>query len=117
MPQSSPERDRHLSEQRRYGPRFADAVGGVARHWLQGPEGRRLRRHRHIVGALREVLGDELLERVEPVSVIKGTLTLAVSDPVLLSELRNLHHHALIGSLVGAGTGIGHVRYRIKRSG
>jgi len=114
---SDPQRDRQLARQVRYGPRFAQSAERVVDRWLRGPELKRLRRNRRIAGALRSVLSPAELDRVEPVAVRKGTLTLAVSDSILLSELRNHRLGCLIAELVDQGTGINRVVFRVARRG
>lgn len=115
-PPPGPERDRALAAQPRHRPRYAAAAGSLVAGWMRGPEGARLRRNRKVAGALRAVLDERELERVVPVGIRQGTLTLAVRDAILLSELRNHRHGRLVHELVERGTGIGRVVYRIQRS-
>lgn len=115
MPEHDPKRDRELAQQRRLYPRRAEQAGNAVGRWLGSSEAKRLQRNRKVAGALSAVLSEAELEQVEPVSITKGTLTLAVSDNILLSELRNHRYGALIAALVERGTGVTRVQLRLQR--
>ena len=114
-PSSDPERDRRIANQVRYGPRWADSAGSVLDHWWRSADGQRIRRNRRLADALRAVLSEGELDRVEPLAIRQGVLTLGVADNLLLSELRNHRHGLLVATLVERGTGIGRVVYRLQR--
>ena len=116
LPPSGPARDRYLARQVRHGPRFAKEAGRLVETWWRGPDGQRIRRNRRLAGAMKHALSDAELEKVEPVTIKQGVLTLAVSDNLLLSELRNHRHGALIAALVEHGTRISRIVYRLKRN-
>jgi len=116
LPPPGPDRDRILARRVRYGPRFAKEAGRVLDGWWRGPDGQRIRRNRRVAGALRSILSQAELDKVEPVAIKQGVMTLAVADNLLLSELRNHRHGALVAALVEQGTGIGRVVYRLKRN-
>lgn len=116
MPDSTPERDRWLASQPRMSARHAAGIDREIDNWMRGPEARRLKRYRHIVDAIRAALGDQIAEKVKPIEVRKGTLTVSVPDAVLLSELKNHRYQDLVGQLVARGTGIGSVRFRTERT-
>jgi len=115
LPPPGPERDRALARRVRHGWRRAQPAGELLRGWLRGPEGKRLRRNARVVGVLREVLSAAELDKVEPLAIRQGVLTLGVADNVLLSELRNHRHGALTAALVAGGTGVGRVVFRLQR--
>jgi hypothetical protein len=68
---------------------------------------------------LREVLGEAAAARVEARRIVRGVLTLAVADSVLLAELRSHRAHALLGALAARGTGVLRLAWelRCKRPG
>lgn len=115
VPPPGPERDRQLAGRVRHGYRRAAEVGSILDRWWRSPDGQRIRRNRRLAGALRAVLSEPELDRVEPLSIKQGVLTLGVADNLLLSELRNHRHGVLVATLVEHGTGIGRVVYRLKR--
>jgi hypothetical protein len=112
---SNPDRDRYLARQVRYGYRRATGAAQILNQWWTSEDGKRLRRLKRLAGALRSVLSDPEFDKIEPVSLKAGVLTLAVSDTMLLSELRNHRHGELVAALVEQGTGINRVVYRLKR--
>lgn len=114
-PSPGPERDRAIARQVRHGYRKALDAGKVLDAWWRSADGQRIRRNRRLAGALRSVLSEAELDKVEPISIKQGVLTLAVADNLLLSELRNHRHGALVAQLVEQGTGIGRIVYRLKR--
>lgn len=112
---SDPDRDRRLAGQVRHGYRRATGAGDILDRWWRGADGQRLRRMRRLGGALRSVLSEAELERIEPVSLRDGVLTLAVADSMLLSELRNHRHGVVLATLVEQGTGVSRLVYRLRR--
>lgn len=114
-PPPGPERDRRLARQVRHGWRKAEGAGDVLRDWIRGPEGKRLRRNARVVGVLKEVLTDAEMDKVEPIAIRNGVLTLGVADNVLLSELRNHRLGDLSNALIHGGTGIGRVVFKLQR--
>ena len=60
-----------------------------------------------------DALGEDVAAFVRPVDVRQGQLTLAVPDPVLLSELKNHFYQAMLGQLVAHGTAITKIRFEL----
>ncbi len=111
-----PARDRALAHRARHGPRWAQDFSRMVDHWMRSPEVKRLARLRKVGDVVAGVLAPHERERIEIVSVHQGTLTIAVADTMLLSELRNHRQHELVHELVEQGTGVGRVRFRLARS-
>jgi hypothetical protein len=79
---------------------------------LGGAAAARIRRFLRVHGCLAEVLPPAHAARVRAVTLVKGVLTLAVADPVLLSELRNHRQADLLRALAAAGTGTVRLAWR-----
>ena len=110
-----PRRDRMLAARPRHGPRWSQDIGRLVDAWMRSPEARRLARLRRVSTTLAEVLGDDLLDRVRPLRIERGTLVLEVADSVLLSELRNHHQHQILAALTQGGTGVTCLAFRLAR--
>ena len=109
---STPERDRSLARQVRHHGRRAQSTASWIEQWVRSAEFKRLKRHRRIYSAIDDALPTAFRGHIQPVSIRKGTLLLAIDDNILLHELRNHYHHQLIEALIACGSGIADVRYK-----
>lgn len=101
---SDPERDRRIAATYRRGPRPMAAIDQALKGFLSSDDIAKMKRWAKVRGALDQVLGPALSSRCTPVRLTAGALVLAVSDGVLLSELRQIRERQLISALVAAGT-------------
>jgi hypothetical protein len=112
---SNPERDRGLARQARHGPRWAEGIDHVVDRLLDREARNRMRRYGKAVAVLRAHLAPEVVNRIQPVDLKAGVLTVAVPDPVLLSELSQHHSAGLQEAMVKAGSGISKVRFVLRK--
>lgn len=115
LPPPSPERDRRIASRVRQGFRGAVPVGDVLDSVLDRETLARMRRFGRVAGVLRAQLSQAERDKVRPVTLAGGTLTLEVDDGLLLAELAQHRAHAIEAALVAAGTGAGKVRFRLAR--
>ena len=97
------ERDQHLAFRSKLGPRYVDSLGDIVQGFMRSDDMRRMRRFKAIHAALRSVLDDHQMAKVQATEVRSGAVTLEVSDGVLCGELRSLHQARLLTALAGAG--------------
>ncbi len=112
---STPERDRRLAQKPRYAWRDATDAGDIAGELMKSEVMRQARRFAKVRECLRSVLGPRQSAKVKPATLAAGVLTLEAEDTILLSELRNVHHTALLGAFAAAGTGVSRVVVRLQR--
>lgn len=112
---SSPERDRRLAAQVRHGPRWAEGLDHALGRILDRSTRQRMRRYGKAVAILRQQLPAPVVERIEPVDLRAGILTLAVADGPLLAELKQHHAPALEAALVSGGTGVSKLKLVLRR--
>jgi hypothetical protein len=116
LPPPSPERDRAVANQPRYGRRNAVHVGDIIDSIMSSEDIKRMRRFQRISRTLKECLDEKSLKKVKPQQIKLGVLTLEVADTMLLAELRQHHGPRLLAALVASGTGISKLAWRLRRS-
>ncbi len=116
MPASNPDRDLHLARRQRLGFRRAEPLANEIEDLLGSEDFQRMRRFQKVNGALRQVLSVAQIQRLKPVSLKAGLLTIEVTDGPLLAELRQHHERAVLNALAHAGTGVSKVVWRLGRS-
>ena len=113
--QPDPDRDRREARKRRLYPRRAQSLDHVVGQFMQGPEVRKAQRNKKIISALKTALTAKDIAQVTLQSLRHGTLTLGVTNTILLSELRNHRYHKLLQALSAAGTGVTKINLRLSR--
>ena len=108
-------RDLHKAREYRDKPRYSQPVSKMAKDWLRGPEAHRIKKFHKVNSVIQELFDEGIVENMRAHSIVKGSLTVHVTDSVLMSELKNHHHHRLLEALIHAGTGITSITYRIRR--
>ena len=116
MLEHGPERDRRLAAQPRYRFRGAKPLADEIESLLGSETFRRLRRFQKVADALKSAVGETFLNRIKPVRMQAGVLTIEVLDGPLLAELRQHRERAILQALTQAGTGVTQVTWRIARS-
>jgi hypothetical protein len=111
-----PERDRRLAARPRHQRRRAQGIDELVGRYTRSPEFRRLERMRRVRTALASLFSSAICARIEVARLGRQGLVLAVSDSLLLAELRNHHHARLLSALAAYGVGTQQVRYRLRRS-
>jgi hypothetical protein len=112
---ADPLRDRRLASKPRYAYRRADDLGSELTRLRQSPEFAAMRRFARIHGALAEVLPEAIRGKVKAIAERAGTVTLEVSDGVLLAELRSTRARDILNALAAAGTGASRLVWRVAR--
>jgi hypothetical protein len=115
-PPPSPERDRAIAAQPRYGGRKAVPVADIVDGIMHGADIRRMRRFQKVTETLRAHLDARILARIKPLSFKNGTLLISVSDHVQLSEMQQHHERRLLSALVANGCGVDRLQWRLART-
>jgi hypothetical protein len=115
-PPPSPERDRAIAAQPRYGRRNAVAVSDIVDGIMHSADIRRIRRFQKVTETLRANLDARILTKIRPLSFKNGTLLLSVSDHVQLAEMQQHHERRLLSALVANGCGVDRLQWRLARS-
>lgn len=109
---NDPERDRRLAARPRDTFRKVQPVEDLVAAFMSSEAIRRMKRMKAISAALYEVLTPTQIVKVHPQTLKDDTLTIAVEDGVLLSELRNHRQAALLAALAKHKTGAARIIWR-----
>jgi len=109
---NDPERDRRLAARPRDSFRKVQPVEDLVASFMSSEAIRRMKRMKAISAALYEVLSPAQVAKVHPQTLREDTLTIAVDDGVLLSELRNHRQAALLAALAKHKTGAARIVWR-----
>ncbi len=112
---SDPERDRALAAKPRDGRRRVGVLGNAVEDFRRSPEFAAMRRFTRIHAALREAMPAAAHAKVRALSLRAGTVTLEVSDGILLAELRATCTRRILEALAAGRTGATRLAWRVAR--
>ncbi len=111
----NPRRDLELARKYRTKPRVAHDIGEIVGQWSKSSEFRSMKRMQTVYSVLKELFPEKMVAIIKPVQLSPKALVLEVGDSMMLSELKQYHHHRLLERLQQEGVGCTSIRYRLAR--